>query len=584
MRPRLKILMKRDGGQPALVIAQPNLENDMREQTFRHRAFRIILALGAVCASWQTSLAAPDLVTATTKGAIQGVARAEVVEYLGIPYAAPPIGDLRWRPPVEHSAWEGVRDATSFGQTCAQVTLLGVFAGPASNNEDCLYLNVIAPKEASASSEKLPVLFWIHGGGFVDGAGSDYDASKLASRGKAIVVTINYRLSLLGFFAHPALNKEGHLFANYGLLDQQFALRWVKDNIANFGGDPDNITVGGQSAGGASAAFNVISPLTRGMFQKAIIQSSASYLTAIPMDVAEKKATAFAEAAGCGSGADEATATCLRRLSADTMMKLSGPPEAFGPYVVTPVADGQIVPSGGASAIEAGNFAHMPIISGSTRDEGNFFAAIPVYFSGKAVTDADIETYVKAVFGGNAGAGGTPPAYPAGTVDKILSHYSPADYKTPQLRMNAIQSDVMVCRIQHGTHLLAGKVPVYAYEFRDQTAPFMFPELPDFSALAYHTADLQYLFPGFHGGDKGIRHELNADQQKLSDALVDAWTNFARTGNPNRPGENIWPQFTGDRDAKTYLAQDIPQLTTISDNTFTADHKCDFWKDVLVYN
>ncbi|SMF90212.1 para-nitrobenzyl esterase [Azospirillum oryzae] len=556
----------------------------MRERKFVHRALRMVLALGAICVAWQGALAAPDHVAMTTKGSVQGVARNDVVEYLGIPYAAPPIGGLRWKPPAEHSAWEGVRQATSFGPTCAQVTLLGVFAGPASNNEDCLSLNVIAPMQASANGEKLPVLFWIHGGGFVDGAGSDYDASKLAARGKVVVVTINYRLSLLGFFAHPALNKEGHLFANYGLLDQQFALRWVKDNIANFGGDPDNITVAGQSAGGASAAFNVISPLTRGMFHKAIIQSSASYLTAIPMEVAERKATAFAEAAGCGKGADEATASCLRNLPADALMKLSGPPDGFGPYVVTPVADGQIIPSGGASAFESGNFNHMPIMNGSTRDEGNFFAALPVYFSGKAVTQTDVESHVKTIFGGNAGAGGTPPAYPAGTVDRILAYYSSGDFGSPQLRMNAIQTDVMVCRIQRGTHLLAGKVPLYAYEFRDRTAPFMFPELPDFAPLAYHTADLQYLFPGFHGGNKGAKHDLNARQQKLSDELVDAWTSFARTGNPNPPGESTWPQYTSDPNAQSYLAQEIPELSAISDNDFTADHKCDFWKDLLVYN
>lgn len=556
----------------------------MPELKFQQRALRTILALGALCASWQSASAAPNLVTTTTKGVVQGVARGEVVEYLGIPYAAPPIGDLRWKPPEEHAPWTATREATSFGAACAQVTLLGVFAGPATSKEDCLYLNVVAPKDVSTNDEKLPVLFWIHGGGFVDGAGSDYDASKLAARGKVIVVTINYRLSLLGFFAHPALNKEGHLFANYGLLDQQFALRWVKDNIASFGGDPDNITVGGQSAGGASAAFNVISPLTKGLFQKAIIQSSASWLTAIPMEVAEKKATAFAEAAGCGSAADEATAACLRKLPADELMKLSGPPESFGPYVVTPVADGQIVPSGGASVIESGNFTHMPIMNGSTRDEGSFFAAIPVYYSGKAVTEVDVESYVKAIFGGNAGAGGTPPAYPTGTVDKIFASYPSADYKSPQLRMNAIQTDVMVCRIQQATHLLAGKVPLYAYEFRDRAAPFMFPELPDFAPLAYHTADLQYLFPGFHGGDKGVRHDLNTQQQKLSDELVDAWTNFVRTGNPNRPGESVWPQFTSDPNAQSYLAQDIPRLSTISDNDFTADHKCDFWKDLLVYN
>lgn len=542
-----------------------------------------VLAIAALCFGGQQAMANPALVVETNKGAVQGLTRDGVVEYRGIPYAAPPVGHLRWRPPEEHAPWTNIRDAKSFGPTCAQVTLLGVFAGPANNNEDCLYLNVTAPNSMSSSNEKRPVLFWIHGGGFVDGAASDYDTSKLASQGNVIVVSINYRLSLPGFFAHPAINKEGHLFANYGLLDQQFALRWVRENISGFGGDPNNITVAGQSAGGASAAFNVISPLAKGLFHKAIIQSSASYLTAVPMTVAEKKAIAFAEAAGCGAGADEATASCLRNLPADKLMKLSGPQNTFGPYVVTPVTDGTIVPNGGAIAFESGNFNRMPIMNGSTLDEGNFFVALPVYYSGQAVKDEDVKNYVKAIFGGNAGPGGTPPAYPQGTVGKILEHYPSGDYTSAQLRMNAIQTDVMVCRIQHGTHLLAGKVPLYAYEFRDRTAPSMFPELPDFAPLAYHTADLQYLFPGFHGGDKGIQHALNTQQQKLSDELVAAWTNFARYGNPNNKGSNIWPEYTSTPNAQSYLAQSIPSLSTFSDNDFTTTHKCDFWQDILLY-
>lgn len=556
----------------------------MPKRKARYNAAKLAFMLGALCTTMQAAIAAPDLVTATTKGPVKGAVRKNVVEYLGIPYAAPPVGDLRWKPPVEHASWTKTRDATAFGPSCAQITTLGVFAGPQNSNEDCLYLNVIAPKNAKASREKLPVIFWFHGGGFIDGSGSDYDASKLAAQGKAVVVTINYRLNLFGFLAHPALNKEGPLFANYGLLDQQFALRWVRENIAKFGGNPDNITLAGQSAGGASVAFGLVSPLTKGMFHRAIIQSSASYLNAIQLEPAEKKATAFAEKAGCGTGADEATAACLRKLPADAVLKLAGTTEAQGSYTVTPIVDGKIVPMGVASAFKSGNFHHMPIMNGSTQDEGAFFAAVGVYFSGKPVTNANVETYVKSTFSGNAGAAGIPPAYPAGTVDRILARYPAEAYKTPQLRTTALQTDIMVCRIQHGTHLLAGKVPLYVYEFRDRTAPFYFPEMPDFASLAYHTAELPYLFPGFHGGDKGVKHALNPQQQKLSDQLVAAWTNFARTGNPNRKGENIWPAYKSDPDAQNYSAHEIGGLKTMSDSKFTADHHCDFWKDLLVYN
>lgn len=549
----------------------------------RKAAIGVILGL----AGMTVHAAVADPVAKTSYGSVRGVNRGGVDLFLGVPYAAPPVGKLRWMPPVEHASWKGTREATSFAPSCAQITELGAFAGPANENEDCLYLNVIRPAGGDASSRKFPVLFWIHGGGFVDGSSSDYDASKLAARGRVVVVSINYRLNLLGFLAHPALDKEGHLFANYGLLDQQQALRWVKKNAAAFGGDPDNITVGGQSAGGGSSGYHVISPLAKGLFQKAIIESSASYLTAIPLDVAEERAKAFSVAAGCGAGNDKNTAACLRNLSVATILKFAGTPSAWSAYTVTPVIDGQILQSGAAAAFASGKFQHMPIMNGSTRDEGNFFVAAQEYFSGDprhAISREDVQTYVKNVFSGNAGAGGTQPAYPAGTVEGVLKQYPSDAYPSEQLRLNAIETDVMVCRIQHGSRLLAGQVPVYAYEFRDRTAPFYFPEMPDFLPLAYHTADLLYLFPGFHGGDQGIKHELNAPQRKLSDYLVDAWANFAWTGNPNRKGDVPWPLYRRDPAVKSILAQDIFELSVMSDGDFSQEHKCDFWDDKLVYN
>ena len=180
---------------------------------------------------------------------------------------------------------------------------------------------------------RLPVVFWIHGGGLVDGESNDYDASKLASDGKTVVVTINYRLSLLGWFAHPALDAEGHLFADYGTLDQQLAMKWVQRNIAKFGGDKNNVTVGGQSSGASSTGSNVISPLAAGLFDRAILESGSAYMTMTPLSLAETKGTNFAVAAGCGSGTGSATAKCLRGLTAAQIMALSGTPSANGPYI-----------------------------------------------------------------------------------------------------------------------------------------------------------------------------------------------------------------------------------------------------------
>src|SRR5579883_2223440 len=213
---------------------------------------------------------APDFVIGpTTDGAVLGLRENGVTKFLGIPYAKPPVGALRWMPPQPVAKWAGVRRAYRFGPTCAQVTTLGPFAGPPNSNEDCLYLNVFT----GDMKAKRPVLVWIHGGGYFDGASNDYDPAKLVTRGKLVVVTFNYRLNLFGFMAHPALDAEGHAFGNYGIMDMQAVLEWVKHNIAAFGGDPGNVTVGGQSAGAGASTAIVVSPASKGLIQRAIFQS-----------------------------------------------------------------------------------------------------------------------------------------------------------------------------------------------------------------------------------------------------------------------------------------------------------------------
>src|SRR6188768_1573707 len=203
----------------------------------------------------------------TAEGAVDGFAKNGVTQFLGIPYAKSPVGALRWMPPQPIAKWTNVRKADKFGPTCAQITTLGPFAGPPNNNEDCLYLNVFTPDGLlnGKSGAKLPVLVWIHGGGYFDGASNDYDPAKLVTKGKLVVVTLNYRLNLFGFMAHPALNAVGHAFGNYGLMDMQAGLRWVQRNIAAFGGDPNNVTLGGQSAGAGATAANVFSPGAKGL-------------------------------------------------------------------------------------------------------------------------------------------------------------------------------------------------------------------------------------------------------------------------------------------------------------------------------
>ena len=231
-------------------------------------------------------------------GPIRGYKSDGVDIFLGIPYAAPPIGPLRWMPPQAVDPWHKVLDALAFGNTCVQTNTLGTFAAP-SNHEDCLYLNVFAPALGDDDNEghhegsvKRPVMVWIHGGGNFDGESNDYDARKLARDGGVVVATLNYRLNVFGFLAHPALDSEGHAVANYGLMDQQFALRWVQGNIATFGGDPRNVTIFGESAGGFDVLANMVSPTAKGLFHRGIVESGAYSLTQGTLTQAEAAGTA----------------------------------------------------------------------------------------------------------------------------------------------------------------------------------------------------------------------------------------------------------------------------------------------------
>src|SRR5690348_11209570 len=251
-----------------------------------------LTAAGATAARAGTATKDDAPVVTTSDGAVRGAAAGTVNEFLGLPYAAPPTGNLRWRAPQPAAAWTGVRDATTFGPSCPQAP--SPFAPPGPFSEDCLYLNVYTP--AARPGANRPVLVWIHGGGLVQDGARDYDGTKLAADG-VVVVTINYRLGALGFLAHPALASHGAA-GNYGLMDQQAALRWVQRNIARFGGDPGNVTIAGQSAGGLSVLAQMVSPSARGLFQRAIVQSGTFALNQRPLATAEAAGEKYASAVG----------------------------------------------------------------------------------------------------------------------------------------------------------------------------------------------------------------------------------------------------------------------------------------------
>jgi len=515
---------------------------------------------------------------ATAEGPVEGLSRNGVQQFLGIPFAAPPVGNLRWMPPRPASKWTAVRQAKAFGPICAQVTTLGPFAGPPNSNEDCLYLNVFTPDIKA----KLPVLVWIHGGGYFDGASNDYDASKLAKDGKLVVVTLNYRLNLFGFLAHPALDGEGHAFGNYGLMDMQAALKWVQRNIAAFGGDARNVTLGGQSAGAGAAAAHVISPGAAGLFHRAIFQSGG-YSPFAPLKTARERGTKFADAAGC-MGSNTQIAKCLRALPAAKIAALSGTVSATSALVGGPMIDGTVIPHQAIDAFRTGAFNRMPIMMGTTRDEGNFTIGIAQYFKPDraAITQADFDGYATRTYGGNAGPSGSPPAYPANTVATLKVNYPTAKLGA-QGAWNRVHSDMLACRGQYVAAALAPHAPLYMYRFDDRSAPSYFPKMTGFQAGAYHTGDIPYVFIGYHGGPDGVRVPLTAKQQKLSDRMIAAWANFARAGNPNGKGDAPWPRWREVAATPAYFLQDDDWRHTQTNAQIKAAHQCGFWQSILLY-
>jgi para-nitrobenzyl esterase len=534
---------------------------------------KIATALALLCGLAVSSHAAP---VSTAEGPVEGMAKDGVTRFLGIPYAKPPVGSLRWMPPQPAAKWTAVRQTKKFGPTCAQVTTLGPFAGPPNNNEDCLYLNVFT----AGTKGKQPVLVWIHGGGYYDGASNDYDAAKLVKRGHLVVVTINYRLNLFGFMANPAIDAEGHTFGNYGIMDMQAALKWVQRNIAAFGGDPGNVTVGGQSAGAGASTAIVVSPDSKGLIHRAIFQSGG-YTPFATRASAEDRGRKFAAAAGCTAGD---IAKCLRALPAAKVEALAGTASATSPLISGPMVDGTVIPLQLIDAFQSGQFNQVPVLFGTTRDEGNFTNGITQYFKpGRAtLTEADYRAYLEKTYGGNSGPGGGPPAYPKGTVDAVLTHY-PVTKAGAQMAWDAAHSDAQACRGQYTVAALQPHVPAYMYVFNDRTAQTYFPKMPGYQPLAYHTSDIPYLFTGYHGGPEGLPINLTPAQRDLSDRLVDAWANFARTGNPNAGDDSRWPRWRPGDTSPAYFLQDDGWKAVQTNAQFAAAHSCGFWNKILLY-
>jgi para-nitrobenzyl esterase len=475
----------------------------------------LALAVLATLACGPLLAAQPTVVTAQGKVAGKLMANGNVRAFLGLPYATPPVGQLRWKAPQPPATWKGIRDAAEYGARCEQWPIWADYifqdAGP---SEDCLYLNIYAPATATAKS-RLPVMFWIHGGGYTAGSGSEprYTSSALPSKG-VVLVTINYRLGVFGFFADQDLAKEGNGSAgNYGLMDMVAALQWVKANIAAFGGDPDNVTIFGESAGSFAVSTLMASPAAKGLFQKAIGESGAAFGQALPIAPMAKQAPRdqeWANSLGAHSLAE------LRDLPADTVLEAARK-RGVGGFL--PVIDGQFVPEDVSVIYAAGRQAHVPLLAGWNRDERAGTLS-------KGMTADKWKAYAAEHYATRADA--FLKAFPAGSDEQAVR--SADDFTTDQF-------------IALGTwqwieaHVQTGKSPVYRYRFQLPATPSeMHPE----GKYAFHSDDLEYVFSTLdtrHGA------QWRAEDRKLSEQMVSYWTNFARTGDPNGQGLPHWPRY-----------------------------------------
>jgi para-nitrobenzyl esterase len=499
----------------------------------------------------------PPLRPAAVVNITGGVARGSVVDggyaFLGLPYAAPPVGELRWREPQPPASWHGIRDATQYAASCPQPP--SPFAGPGPFSEDCLYLNVATPTLQPKAAR--PVLVWIHGGGFTQDASRNYDGSALAAHG-VVVVTINYRLGALGFLAHPALaSSPGGPSGNYGLMDQQAALQWVQQNIDRFGGDPGNVTIAGQSAGGVSVLAHMVSQGSRGLFERAIVQSGAFALNQVPLANAEAFGEQFAEQVGCASD----TAQCLRSVPVDTLVN------DFPGAAIPGVVDGKVLTEPLGSALAAGRFARVPVINGINHDEELIFVAgLQLAVSGgtfvpvpQPVNDSTYESVIASVLGVSAAR-----------ATAIAAEYPPAAYGSALGALTFLVSDAnFACPALQVDQWTSAHVPTFAYQFDDDSAPQRFaPPDSGLPAIATHSSEIQYLFDQ---PNTPVQATLDATQQQLANTMRNAWATFAADGSPSSNAVP-WPSFDTASQVLS-LASPTPQI----DSTFAAQHHCDFW-------
>ncbi|MFE2360799.1 carboxylesterase/lipase family protein [Streptomyces virginiae] len=515
------------------------------------------LALAALLASAPSIAAAPAAAApggpprptvAVAQGALRGQARDGAEEFLGVPYAAPPVGTGRLRAPRPPARWHGVREVIRPAPACLQFSPFGL-ADPQAVSEDCLYLDVYRPRTARPGA-RLPVILWMHGGAYSQGTGTQFGGRTMAELTGSVVVSINYRLGQLGYLALPELSRENGLRSgSFGLMDQVEALRWTRENIAAFGGDPGSVTVSGQSAGSGSVCALLAAPSASGLFHRAVLQSGPCTLLGTPdLAVAEAHARSFAAKAGCSVPAE--AAVCLRGASGAALIEAARTLPTQGPAS----GDG-LLPAAPARAIGSGAWNKVPVLIGSTRSEARFFVAL-------TQPRLTAEEYAAQVLAGYGTAG-----------PEVLARYPVAEHGSPYLALSALMTDsTFACHTAWTAQLFASQVPTFVYEFDDPRSPTLAgARVPGLDESNAHSAELAYL----HDFTMGER-PLTPVQVALGNRMKRYWGAFARFGAPVVPGQAVWPPTGTGTSSGTVLT--LHPSATRTTTSFGADHQCAFWR------
>ncbi|MGB8944779.1 MAG: carboxylesterase family protein [Streptomyces sp.] len=527
-----------------------------------HAAIAVTLATGTALALALTDTAAADTSTSDTagrsvvrtdKGAVRGTVNDTVRTFEGIPYAAPPTGERRWAPTAPARKWQGIKDATAPRSGCPQTGLVPP-AGPQSDDEDCLFVNVTTPR--AEPTRPRPVMVYLHGGDHTDGEGAMHGAGRLAAQGDVVVVTVNYRLGALGYLAHPDLEKSARRgeSGNYGFLDQQAALRWVRHNASAFGGDPDDVTLFGQSAGSHSTCAHLVAPTSAGLFDRVISQSGPC--TATDGKTRREDALRQGEETAAAIGREPG----LKKWRKAPVKHLIHP-FGQGPRY-SPTYGGKLLPLTPKEAFAKGQFNKVPVLQGINRDEQRAMVygmeLAKKHETGDPGATIDAADYRERLEGefGEEKAAAVAARYPISAYDD-----------TPALALAAALTDARYAKPSVETgRALARHVPTYSYEFAEKETPWyadpMYPK-PGFPAGAGHLFELPYLF------ELDDYEELDPAQRGLSDAMIRIWTDFARTG------RTTWKPSTPATPNTQSLASGPAGIHPVD---FAKEHQYDFWK------